>query len=104
MWRVCRIRECSGDLWHGFRYASIEVREMILIEEERKVRPCLRCSKGFLTDSWHRICKRCHRRIRREHVGRLAVAYKVPLDNAFKSAVLNTRSDGAIYEFSRYRE
>ena len=72
---------------------------MILAErEDTKVRPCLRCNKGFLTDRWHRICKRCHRKIQREHLGRTAIPVKVPLDNAFKSSVLNPPSDGGFYQ------
>jgi len=77
---------------------------MIMTEEDRRVRPCLRCNKGFLTDRWHRICKRCHRRIRRENIGRLAIAARVSLDKMFKNSVLSPGGDDRFNRPNRYSE
>ena len=46
-------------------------------DHDVKPRPCLRCGKPFLTDRWHRICRRCHKSIERAHIGRLSHPLKV---------------------------
>jgi len=58
-------------------------------------RPCLKCGKVFVTDRWHRICKRCHDRLIREGTGRLVKPLKISMHKAAKTQPIVTSFDGA---------